>query len=415
MMENKRLKIFISAYACEPEKGSEPGIGWNVVNELAKYHEVHVLTRANNQDVIEEFYRKNPEKPQPVFHYYDVPKYLSFWKKKRRGYHLYYYLWQYGAYFKYRNFVNNSGFDIVQHLTFANFAMPSLFMLCKPVTVWGPIGSIPIPQAVFKALPFKIRLKETLRKYFMSFLCRFEIMRFLTPRKADFIMESGVAPGESVFPAAWQKKIIRHPQTGINTSEPEYGVTRQRVPDGKVRLLICSEFLHWKGVRFSAELFAKIARRCPETELYIYGSGPEKQQMEKIFLKNGVQERVVWKGFVAKRDMIQALFDADILLYPSYHHGLATVILQAMYAKLPIVTIAGDPVAQVVAEGAGIVADGKTMPDILADLENKTLELVQSAELRRQYGENGRRLIAERYEWQVLVHQLSEHLQRISH
>ena len=50
MMENKRLKIFISAYACEPEKGSEPGIGWNVVNELAKYHEVHVLTRANNQD-----------------------------------------------------------------------------------------------------------------------------------------------------------------------------------------------------------------------------------------------------------------------------------------------------------------------------------------------------------------------------
>ena len=128
-----------------------------------------------------------------------------------------------------------------------------------------------------------------------------------------------------------------------------------------------------------------------------------------------MQERVVWKGFVAKRDMIQALFDADILLYPSYHHGLATVILQAMYAKLPIVTIAGDPVAQVVAEGAGIVADGKSMPDILADLENKTLELVQSAELRRQYGENGRRLIAERYEWQVLVHQLSEHLQRISH
>lgn len=30
-MNARRLKIFISAYACEPEKGSEPGIGWNVV------------------------------------------------------------------------------------------------------------------------------------------------------------------------------------------------------------------------------------------------------------------------------------------------------------------------------------------------------------------------------------------------
>ena len=74
-------KIFISAYACEPYKGSEPGIGWNVVNQLSRYFEVHVLTRANNREVIEAFYQANSQEVKPVFHYYDLPKYLSFWKK----------------------------------------------------------------------------------------------------------------------------------------------------------------------------------------------------------------------------------------------------------------------------------------------------------------------------------------------
>jgi len=404
-----RLKIFISAYACEPEKGSEPGIGWNVVNELARYHEVHVLTRANNREPIEAFYGKTPSEFQPHFHYYDLPKWLSFWKKKRRGYRFYYYLWQYGAYFRYRDFVNHSDFDIVQHLTFANFAMPSLFMLCKkPVTVWGPIGYIPIPKSIFQSLPFKIRLKERLRQFIMWLLVHCEPVRVLTPRFADRILESGMAAGESSFPSSWREKILQHPQTGINSSEPEYRTCRKRCANGKVRLLICSEFLHWKGVTFSAEIFSRIAKVHPDAELHICGSGPEKRNMEAIFRNAGVSDRVVWKGFVSKAEMMQTLFDADILLYPSYHHGLATVILQAMYARLPIVTIAGDPIAVTVSEGSGLVASGESMKEILDDLEKKTLDLIGSPDLRRTCGENGRKLIETRYEWRILTRQLSD-------
>jgi hypothetical protein len=38
------MKILISAYSCEPGMGSEPGVGWNIAREVAKYHEVWVLT-----------------------------------------------------------------------------------------------------------------------------------------------------------------------------------------------------------------------------------------------------------------------------------------------------------------------------------------------------------------------------------
>ncbi len=43
---SKHYKILLSAYACEPNKGSEAGIGWNWVLEIAKRgHNVTVITR----------------------------------------------------------------------------------------------------------------------------------------------------------------------------------------------------------------------------------------------------------------------------------------------------------------------------------------------------------------------------------
>ncbi len=40
----KSLKILVSAYACAPNQGSEPGMGWNFVTGLSRYHQVHVIT-----------------------------------------------------------------------------------------------------------------------------------------------------------------------------------------------------------------------------------------------------------------------------------------------------------------------------------------------------------------------------------
>ncbi|MCQ2379553.1 MAG: glycosyltransferase family 4 protein [Victivallaceae bacterium] len=403
------MKIFISAYACEPQKGSEPGIGWNIVNELSRYHEVHVLTRSNNIEDIEQ--ALSSVERRPVFLGYDLPKWMSFWKRRRHGYRLYYYLWQYCAFFKYRKFVNSSGFDLVLHLTFANFSMPSLFMLCHPMTVWGPVGRTAIHPAVRRALPFRVKLFESLRSCGMGLLRIFESGRLLTPICADWILESGTLPEESCFPKRWQKKILRHPQTGINTAEPEYRTERHRVEDGRIRLLICSELLHWKGVTFSAEVFGRIASKRLDVELYVYGCGPEEDAMRRIFRRYRVEDRVVWKGFVDKAEMIQALFDADILLYPSYHHGLATVVLQSMYARLPIVTIAGDPVAQCVSEAGGIVVDGSTMTELMDGLTASTLRLLDSPELRREIGFRGKELVVEKYSWTVLCRRLADLLE----
>ena len=46
------MKILLSAYACEPNRGSEQGVGWSWAVELSKHHEVWVITRYNNEPTI---------------------------------------------------------------------------------------------------------------------------------------------------------------------------------------------------------------------------------------------------------------------------------------------------------------------------------------------------------------------------
>lgn len=403
--DKTRFKVFLSAYACEPIKGSEPGIGWNVATELSKFHEVHVLTRANNKEVIEE-HLKNQSYPSLTFHYYDLPKKITFWKKKKRGYRFYYYLWQYTAFIKYKRYVNENGFDIVHHITFSNFAMPAAFVFLKPITIWGPVRKLNTPDVIFKSLPFKIMIIERIRQFLIWFLTNFEPGRVLTPIKTNWILETPDLENRSCFPRKYNSKIIYHHQTGINTSEPEYNLPTAVKKFGYVRLVICSEFFHWKGVTYSAEVFSRIAQKRDNVELVICGLGPEENEMKKIFNRYNVSHRVSFLGFLNKREMLITLQNCDILLYPSYHHGLATIVLQAMYVGLPIVAMRGDSISSIIAGECGLVADGTNYEELINSLENLTLRLIDDEELRFNFSERGKALIKTRYEWTELIKNL---------
>ena len=73
------MKILLSAYACEPGKGSEPGMGWHWALEIARLgHEVHILTRANNVNPIECGLAELDGLRLKV-HGYDLPRWARWW------------------------------------------------------------------------------------------------------------------------------------------------------------------------------------------------------------------------------------------------------------------------------------------------------------------------------------------------
>ena len=134
-MEN----ILISAYGCEPDKGSEPGAGWNWAVEVAKRHKVTVLTRANNRCSIEKELQVNP-RPNMSFIYYDLPESIKKYKKGQKGVQLYYALWQIGAYRYVKRLNQQHKFSMVFAVTFGTMWLPTLMYKLNVPFVWGPLG-----------------------------------------------------------------------------------------------------------------------------------------------------------------------------------------------------------------------------------------------------------------------------------
>ena len=135
------MRLLLSAYACEPGRGSEPGVGWNWAIELrALGHDVWVLTRANNQGRIEQALESLDRTRRPNFLYFDLPYWLRWWKRGGHGVRLYYYLWQIGVLRVARQAHAIHRFEAVQHLTFGVFRQPSLMGRLGIPFVLGPVG-----------------------------------------------------------------------------------------------------------------------------------------------------------------------------------------------------------------------------------------------------------------------------------
>ena len=157
-------RILLSAYACEPGKGSEPEVGWMWATELADSgHEVWVITRAANRDAIEmELARRR--RPRVHFAYCDLPQWARRWKRGARGVHLYYALWQWGAYRTAKRLTRKVNFDCVHHVTFVGVRGPSFMGLLGLPFFLGPVsGGESVPKALRVGMTRAARWRESVR------------------------------------------------------------------------------------------------------------------------------------------------------------------------------------------------------------------------------------------------------------
>ena len=89
------MKVLISAYACEPHRGSEPEIGWQWAIHLSRHCDVTVITRSNNRESIEAEV-KHLSGTRLRFVYHDLASRILSMKSALGsvGVYLYYFLWQ---------------------------------------------------------------------------------------------------------------------------------------------------------------------------------------------------------------------------------------------------------------------------------------------------------------------------------
>lgn len=137
----RRLKVLVSAYACHPDFGSEPGVGWNWVREIARHHDVWLLTEA------ERFAPATESAIQTDQHLRNAVKVIGI-PRERRGerwlkslaYYYTYEKWQRAALAQARELHRQVGFDVVHQLNMIGYREPGFLWSLDVPSVWGPIG-----------------------------------------------------------------------------------------------------------------------------------------------------------------------------------------------------------------------------------------------------------------------------------
>jgi len=204
MKNNKKLKILLSAFACHPNKGSESGIGWNWLKEIAKYNDVWILFNKQGQEkaVIEKIAKlpyknnihpisikldKKYEKKIKIMYFFGN---LFFGIPNNFIYHISSIYWQKKAYKVSRKIIKKEKIDLIHHVTYASWQPPSyLWKLNKPFFL-GPIsGAQKTPKEGYPFLTFRGKISEFIRTISFVILWNLWYSPKNTIKKAKIVFE----------------------------------------------------------------------------------------------------------------------------------------------------------------------------------------------------------------------------------
>jgi glycosyltransferase involved in cell wall biosynthesis len=399
------LKVLISAYACEPYKGSEPGVGWNWVLQIARFHEVWVVTRKNNRESIE---RATAQQPVPNAHfvYADLPPWTRFWKKGGRGARLYNYMWQIHAFFVARKLHQKITFDVGHHVTFVNDWSPSFLCLLPIPFIWGPVGGSNhrAPLRFWKEFGLRGMLYETVRASAIIVGRYLDPFVWLTRKRAGFIiaMSEGAVEG---FPASMRKKILPIGNVGFSFDElPDYLRERNYASEtigSQVPVLFTSgRLVHWKGYSVLLKACAECRRRGVPFKLWIAGGGPEESRLRKLAVQLGISDCVDFLGYLPDRDAVfDRLARCDIFVMPTFHDGPPVIFLEAMAVGKPVICLDLGGASEIIKSEWGVKLSARSLPQVIHDLAQAIDSLGGDPDLRSKLGAAGRRTIANGFSW----------------
>jgi len=332
------MNIFLGVYACEPNNGSEPEVGWQMVNEIAKAmpnDNIYALTKLNNREVVEkEGYPSNIS-----FLYYAPPKWLTFWKKGGRGIRTYYYIWLIGAALFMKK--QNINFDIVHHITFVNDWLPSFFHLLKTEKnkfIWGPIGSNdPINFKFYDNNKMKIKelvtnlLKEIYRNLDPSFhICK---------AKANCIIGINNNVQNKLRLNSF-KYFIGDSAIAVKKSDVE-NISTVNNKNDIFTIISVGRLVHIKNFKLTILSFAIFIQNNPHVKnikLKIVGDGEERKELEELSKNLKIENLIEFIGKVSLNEVQKLFVKANLFLFPTLENA-GFVTLEAMSNSLPVLAM----------------------------------------------------------------------------
>jgi glycosyltransferase involved in cell wall biosynthesis len=356
-------RILLSAYACEPHSGSEPGAGYAWLRAAAEIGPVALFTRTNNVDAIVSDLERDPTPFSVSIVGVDGPAWLLALKRRLPGgLYFYYALWQQLAARRIRRAPER--YDVFHHVTFASDWLPApTIRSARGATVWGPVGgSTSCPKSLRKYLSIRAQLAEAVRDRVGGLLRR--VFTSKVARAADLVLAlngdtgtwaSGFSDNVHVLPNA----VIQHGATPSTASAVGSGGSPVR------RAVYAGRLVEWKGLELGLRALAK--ESSASWALDVYGDGPARSRFIRTVRDLGLESRVRFLGQRPREEVLAAVEAADAFLFPSLHDSAPWSVAEAVSFGTPVVGLAlgGLPV---LTEGARASLVEPSSADVVEEL-----------------------------------------------
>lgn len=362
------MRVLLSAYSCEPGKGSEPGAGYAVLRAVAEFADCWVITRSNNIDVLQDALDRHPPEHSVTLVGLDGPRWALWLKKKRGLLRLYYAYWQRLALRRARELDEAvGGFDVGHHATMSGFWLPVGIVGLERPLVLGPIsGGTFTPLRFWRYLGARTAVLDLVR-WAIAVASAPAVKR--SWRGVDVVIAQNAQMER--FAAA---RLASSPKAMLRSSHALHPhlesipSTRPR----KAEALFVGRIVGWKGLLLAVEAFAR-ADLPVDSRLVFIGDGPDIAAIRKRADRLGISERVDITGPLSRTEVVDRMRAASCLLFPSFHDSAGFVVSEALSLGLPVVCLdhggPGEIVRQWVGTESRAVAPqspGRTIDELAA-------------------------------------------------
>ena len=408
------MKIIISAFECNPLRGSDSFVGWSYAINAAKYNDIYVVTRTTNKNDIEKYCASN-DVPQNI-HFIYIDQSLFFTKilykiNHHLGFLGSYVLWQGSAFRIVKKINKTENFDLVHHISIADFRVAGKMWKLDIPFIYGPVGGAQVTPKPFKDYIQGHEGSEKIREFLNDFMISLPGYRRAL-KKASRIFVSNEETYDAIRKILKDDELRKVKIKCELCVDESYLVERSNIDKeltnkDTIHIIVSGRLIYRKGLELLIDVMTKLKSE-QKYVLDIYGTGPEEKKIKKLLEEKELNDVVRMHGKVDFKKLQEVYLDGDIFVLPSIRETTGTAVIEAMANKLPVVSFKQNGVKKLVEDKAGIlvpIIDKQQSIDGMAEAIKK---LIENPELRKTFGEAGYRIIFEEYTWKKRAMEMNE-------
>jgi len=144
--------------------------------------------------------------------------------------------------------------------------------------------------------------------------------------KRDVIQHLGIAPDN--------ENKVRVIHEGVTTNH----IPAQRIARNETIFLFVGRRDPYKNLPMLVQSLADLRNEGLPAKLRVVGSDdPRYPEARQLAEKLGVNDHVLWSGYVPDRDLLSAYQQADVFVLPSRYEGFGLPVLEAMACGTPVI------------------------------------------------------------------------------